>query len=576
MVDVTLIAQQLEKQYPDSNRGQGAAVSPLGDVIVGDIRPVLLALLVGAMLLLLIATVNVANLLLVRSESRRREIALRIALGASAGRLVCQFVTESVALVAAGGALGLVGAYWLMRLLTRLIPADMMARMSYLHDLGLNVRVLIFAGAVSLLASALFSITPVLRLSLSRMRDGLAESGRGSAGTLWRRIGSRLVIVELATAVVLLVSAGLLGKSLYHLLHVNIGFQPDHLATMEVAGPQSRYGKDEQVIALVRQAASRIVSLPGVKSVGFASNIPVTTNSFTTWIRVLGRPWHGEHIEVPKRNVPPDYFPTIGATRLRGRYFNETEDTSKPRVAIINQAFARQHFPGEDPLGKQISYHSDSPVPIEIVGIVEDIKEGPLDTPTPPALYIPFYQSTDNDFDMVVRTTQDERALLPAIAAAIHQIDLDIVTVGGLTMNDKINDSPSAYLHRSSAWLVGGFAALALLLSVVGLYGVVAYSVSQRTCEIGVRMALGAQQGSVYLLIMKEAGGLIAVGIIVGLACSMAATTLIRKLLFGVQSWDAPTLIAVAATLAVSAMIASYLPARRAASVNPVEALRAE
>jgi predicted permease len=408
------------------------------------------------------------------------------------------------------------------------------------------------------------------------MRDGLAESGRGSAGTLWRRIGSRLVIVELATAVVLLVGAGLLGKSLYHLLHVNIGFQPERLATMEVAGPQSRYGKDEQAIALARQAASRIASLPGVKSVGVASNIPVTTNGNTTWVRVLGRPWHGERIDVPERDVTPDYFPTIGATLLRGRYFNETEDKSKPRVAIINQAFARQHFPGEDPLGKQLSHLSDPPVPIEIVGVVEDIKEGPLDIPTPPVLYIPFYQDMDNDFGMVVRTTQDERALLPAMAAAIHQIDPEIATIGGLTMNDKINGSPSAYLHRSSAWLVGGFAALALLLSVVGLYGVVAYSVSQRTREIGVRMALGAQRGSVYLLIMKEAGWLTAVGVVAGLGCSMAAATLIRKLLFGVQSWDASTLIAVAATLTILALIASYLPARRAASVNPVEALRAE
>jgi predicted permease len=345
---------------------------------------------------------------------------------------------------------------------------------------------------------------------------------------------------------------------------------------MEIAAPRSRYVKDEEAIAFQRQIVSRIGSLPGVLSVGVTTNIPVSGNGFTTWFRVLGRPWHGEHNEVPERDVSADYFKTLGAKMLRGRHFNETEDVSKPRVAIINQAMSKQYFPDEDPIGKQLSYLSDPPVPIEIVGIVEDIKEGPLDTPTPSVMYIPFNQSTDNSFGVVVRTSQDERALLPAIAAAIHQIDRDIVTTDELTMNDKINDSPSAYLHRSSAWLVGGFAAVALLLSVVGLYGVIAYSVSQRTREIGVRIALGAERGSVYRLVLKEAGGLTAVGIVVGLGCSIGAATLIRNLLFGVQSWDVSTLIAVAATLVVATLIATYIPARRAASVNPVEALRAE
>lgn len=577
LADVTLIAQQLEKQYPDSNRGQGAAVMALSEVIVGEIRPILLALLGGAGLLLLIATLNVASLLLVRSESRKREIALRSALGASPARLGRQFVTEGVALVAAGGTLGLVSAYWLMRLLTRLIPTDMMAGMSYLHGLGLNVRVLVFAGVISLLAAALFSLTPTLRLSLSQMREGLAESGRGSAGTSWRRLGSKLVVVELATAVVLLVGAGLLGKSLYRLLHVDIGFQPEHLATLQVAAPQSGYANDEQAIALERQIVSRIASLPGVTSVGISANgLPISHNGNTTWFRVLGRPWHGEHNETPQRGVSSDYFTTLGAKLLRGRYFSEAEDSSKPRVVIINQTLARQYFPSEDPIGKQISYLSDPPVPIEIVGVVEDIREGPLDTPIPRVLYFPFNQSTDNYFGVVVRTSQPQGALLPAMASAIHQIDPGIVTSDAVTMSDRINDSPSAYLHRSSAWVVGGFAALALLLSVVGLYGVVAYSVSQRTREIGVRMALGAERGSVYLLILKEASGLTAVGIVVGLGCSVAAATLMRKLLFGVSSWDIPTLIIVAAVLAISTLMASYIPARRAALVNPVEALRAE
>ncbi|HEV8484652.1 MAG TPA: ABC transporter permease, partial [Blastocatellia bacterium] len=577
LAEMTSIAQQLQEQYPDSNRDQGAAVVPLTEVIVGDIRPILLVLLSGAGLLLLIATVNVASLLLVRSESRKREIAVRSALGASRARLVRQFVTEGVVLVAAGSGLGLAFAYWAMQLLARLIPADMKASMTYLDGIGLNVRVFAFACVISLLAAVLFSVTPTLRLSLSESLEGLTEGSRGSAGMLWSRLGSKLVVLELATAVVLLVGAGLLGQSLYLLLNVDIGFQPDHLAMLEITAPRANYGKDDHAIALQRQIVSRLSALPGVKSVGISSNgLPIGHNGNTTWFRVLGRPWHGEHNEVPERDVTPDYFTTLGATLLSGRYFTEPEDISKPRVAIINQALARQHFSGEDPLGKQLTYLSDPPVPIEIVGIVADIKEGPLDTPTPPVLYIPFNQSTDYGFGVLVRTSQPPGPLLPAITAAIREIDRDIVATGVMTMNDRINDSPSAYMHRSSAWLVGGFAVLALLLGVVGLYGVIAYSVSQRTREIGIRMALGAQRSSIYQLVLREAGWLTAFGISLGLVSSLAAATLMRGLLFGVSSWDVPTLAAVAAVLGVSALLASYIPARRAASVNPVEALHAE
>jgi len=577
LTEMTAIAQQLEKQYPDSNRGQGAAVARLTDVMVGNIRPILLVLLIGAGLLLLIATVNVASLLLVRSESRKREIAIRSSLGASPARIVCQFVTEGAALVITGSILGLASASWAMQALTSLIPSDLIGQMPFLHDLGLNVRVLGFAGAISLLTAVLFSITPTLHLSLSAMREGMAEGSRGSAGNTWRRLGSKLVVVELATAMVLLVGAGLLGKSLYRLLRVDIGLQPDHLVILKVAAPDSDYAKDEQAIALERQIMSRIESLPGVTSVGVSHmGLPLDGNGNTIWFRVLGRPWHGEHNEAPERAVSSGYFTTLGAKLLRGRYFTEEEDASKPRVAIINQALAGKYFSSEDPIGKQLSFISVHSPPLEIVGIVEDIKEGPLDIATPPVLYIPFNQSAANDFGIVVRTSQVERLLLPALAAIIHQIDPNVVTYAGATMSGKIHDSQSAYLHRSSAWLVGGFAALALLLGVVGFYGVVAYSVSRRTREIGVRMALGAQRSSVYQLILKEAALLTAVGIIMGLVFSAAATTLMRGLLFEVPSWDMQTLAAVAAVLGIAAVLASYLPARRAASVNPVEALRAE
>jgi macrolide transport system ATP-binding/permease protein len=577
LAEMKSIAQQLEKQYPDSNRGQGAAVAPLTEVMVGNIRPILLVLLIGAGLLLLIATVNVASLLLVRSESRKREFSIRSSLGASRARIVRQFVTEALMLVITGSLLGIATASWAMRILRSLIPADLIGRMPFLQDLGLNVRVLSFAGAISLLTAVLFSITPTLHLSLSAMRDGLAEGSRGSGGNTWRRLGSKLVVGELAIAMVLLVSAGLLGKSLYRLLRVEIGFQSDHLVTMKVAAPDSGYAKDAQAIALERQIMIRIESLPGVTSVGVSHmGLPLDGNGNTIWFRVLGRPWHGEHNEAPERAVSSGYFTTLGAKLLRGRYFAEWEDASKPHVAIINQALAGKYFSGEDPIGKQLSLISLSSPPLEIVGIVEDIKEGPLDISTPPVLYIPFNQDAANDFGLVVRASQAEQSLLPAMEAIIHQIDPDVVSYGGATMSSKIHDSQSAYLHRSSAWLVGGFAALALLLGVVGFYGVVAYSVSRRTREIGVRMALGAQRSSVYQLILREAAWLTALGIMMGLVCSVAAATLMRGLLFEVRSWDVQTLATVASVLGISAVLASYLPARRAASVNPVDALRAE
>jgi len=571
------IADQLARQYPDSNRDQKAFMLPMSEVIVGDIRPILLVLLSGAGLLLLIATVNVASLLLVRSESRRREIAVRGALGASMGRLIRQFVTEGLVLVATGSVLGLAAAYGGMQLFAHLIPKDMMAGMPYLHGLGLNARVLLFGCAISLAAGILFSLTPALRLSHSEMREGLTDGGRGYAGTMWRRFGSNLVVIELSTAMVLLVGAGLLGKSFYRLLHVDIGLQPDHLAMLTVGATSENYKKDEQRIALERQLIGQISALPGVKSAALSTRLPIGDGDGTAGFRIVGRPYHGEHMEVAIRKVSSGYFATIQAQLLRGRYFGEDEDNSKPQVVVINETMAKQYFPGEDPVGKKIAFDIDKPKEyLHIVGIVKDLQEGQLDAAPRGAMYVAYNQGPDNFFSIVARTSQDEESILPAMTSIIRQIDPSIATFGGSTMSERIHDSPSAYLHRSAAWIVGGFAGLALLLGVVGLYGVIAYSVSQRTREIGVRMALGAQRGSVYRLILGEAGWLTIVGIAAGLAVSLAAATLMRKLLFGVQAWDAPTLIAVAVVLALCALLASYLPARRAASVNPVEALRAE
>ena len=576
LADVKAIAAQLEKEYPDSNRGQGAALSPLSEVIVGDVRPILLVLLAGAALLLIIATINVASLVLVRSETRRREIAVRTALGASPSRLIRQFVTEGFLLVAAAAVLGLALASWTMQLLVRLVPAAMVGSMPFLQELGLHPRVLIFAAAIAALAAILFSLTPAMRLTSPEMRQDLAEGSRGSAGTVWRRMGSKLVVLELTTAVVLLVGAGLLGKSLFLLLHVDIGMRPDHLATMLVEAPPKPYADPDPAIALTRRTMNEMAALPGVESVGITSLVPVTTWGNTSWFRIIGKPWHGEHNEVPQRDASPDYFKTLGAKLVRGRYFREDEDGTKPFVVIINQALAKQYFPGEDPIGQHIIFlHMDSK-PMEIVGIVEDIKEGQLDTSNRGAIYTPINQDPGNYFMVVVRTAGNENALLPSMIQTMRKIDPGIATTETSSMSDRINHSFATYLHRSSAWLVGGFAFLALLLSVVGLYGVIAYSVSQRTREIGVRIALGAQRGAVYKMILREAGWLAVAGIGAGLVCAVGAATLMRKMLYGTQTWDVPTLVGVAVVLTVAALAASFIPARRAASVDPVEALRME
>jgi len=571
------IAQQLERQYPDSNRGQGASVMPLSEAIVGDIRPILLVLLAGAGLLLFIACVNVSSLLLVRAESRRREIAVRGALGASRLRLGWQFVTEATALVAVGASLGLLLADGGMKVLQGLISKDMMIGMPYLRGLSLNADVLVFAGCLALLAAILFSITPILHLRFSNMRDGLTEGGRGSAGRLWRRMGANLVVVELATAVVLLTGAGLLGKSFYKLLHIDLGFQTDHLATIDIELPEKEFSKDAQVVAFERDVVDRAGRLPGVQSAAVTNVLPVSCNCDTDWVRFVGRPYNGIHNEVNQREVSPGIFTTLQARLKSGRYFNDGDDATRPNVVIINEAFARKYFPGENPIGQKMGDTELTPKSIqEIVGVVEDFKDAGLDQEQLPAEYQPFSQTPDTYFSLVVRTAQDEQAILPLLATTIHKVNLDAAVEEGTTMTRRINDSQTAYLHRSATWLVGGFAALALVLGVVGQYGVIAYSVSQRTREIGVRMALGAQKSSVYKLVLGEAGRLIGLGVVLGLAGSVGAAMLMGKLLFGVRAWDAGTLAGVAVVLAASAMLASYFPARRAASVNPTEALRAE
>ncbi len=577
LADLSNIAARLAAQYPGTNKGQGASVEPLAELVVGKVRPVLLTLLGGAGLLLLIACVNVASLLLVRAERRRREIAVRGAMGATPARLVRQFVTEGLLLAAAGCGGGVLAAGWLMALLKHVVPKTIADGMPFLRDVGLSEHTVLFAAGVAVMAAALLAAIPVLRMSLRDLHAGLAEGTRGAAGRVWRRLGAHLVVVELAVAVVLLAGAGLLGKSLYRLLHVEMGFDDTHLATAYVMATGPGYAKPEQEMELYREIDRRLMALPGVTSVGISSDLPIQCNCDTDWIRIPGTPFHGEHNEVLEREIDPAYLPTLRAKLVRGRWFTEMDDAQHPRVTIINESLAKKYFPGEDALGKQIGDGGLSPHGMRtIVGVIADIREGALDDPAWPAEYFSIYHSPDTNFSVAVRTAGDERALLPAMVKTLRGIRPDPGVYNEVTMADQANASPSAMLHRFTTWLVGGFAAMALVLCVVGLYGVVAYSVSQRTREIGIRMALGAQRSMVHKLILKEAGWLTGIGLVAGVGCSIGAAVLMRSLLFGVRAWDVPTLGAVAAVLGMFALLASYLPARRAARVNPMEALRAE
>ena len=575
--DMLSIVRQLQRQYPESNRHFGSVnLVPLRDVIVGDVRPILLLLLGGAGLLLLVACVNVSALLVVRSEKRRREIAVRGALGASMARLIRQFAAEGLVLVTIACVLSLISAEWIMRLLIRLIPADMFEGMPFLQGLGLNLHLLALTGSISLLTTVLFSVIPSLYVSPSDMRRGLAEGGRGSTGTMWRRVGAHLVVLELAIAVVLLVGAGLLGRSLYVLLRLDIGFRADHLVSLQTGWPPATYANDRQKIGLARQILDRISTLPGVKSVAVSNATPVDSAWGTASFHVAGRPNHGENNEVLNRQVSSGYFATLQARLLRGRYFGEDEDASKPLVAVANRALANRYFPGEDPVGKQIYYDWAPLSMMQIVGIVDDIKEGPLEGTNMPALYVPYNQNPVAWPVVLVRSPQFEAPSLPGIAAAIRQIDPFISVSRGETLPERISHSPAAYLHRSAAALVGAFAATAFLLSVVGLYGVVAYSVGQRTHEIGIRMALGARRTAVVSMVMKQGMTLAMLGICAGVIAALGLTPLMASLLYGVGPADPLTFLIVLLVLTMVAALSCFVPAWRASKVEPGMALRYE
>lgn len=575
-VMMNVLAANLEKQYPDSNKELRTAVIPLTDVITGQIKPILMVLLAAVGMLLLIACANLANLLLARAATRAKEFAIRSALGAQRWRVIRQLIVEGTVLAVAGTAGGIVVAILATRWMIHTLPGQMLQSMPYLKAAGVEPRILLFAAGLGMLTALLFSLPPALRLSSPVMNHSLKEGGQLSGASSWRRVGSPLVVAEVAISAVLLVGSGLLLKSLYRLLHVDAGFNVSRLTTFNVFPDSKRYDEDHQAIMMHDKVIDALLALPGVSATGTTSTPPVVGGN-TSLFRVVGAPLTPLPYEANSRTIDPGYFSTLQANLKAGRYFNENDSTNTPKVVIINETLAKMAFGNQNPVGKQIVFtYNSQEKPREVVGVVSDVHEGELNVEDKPAIYTPFAQGPDNIFAVVVRSDVDPVSLRHALERAVHQIDAGIVLFQMQTMEDLIAQSPAAVLHRYPAWLVSVFALSALLLGVVGLYGIVSYSVSQRTREVGIRMALGAPRGKVLKLIIGSGARLAAIGIAAGIAGAVLAGYVLRSVLFGVQPWDIATLLIVAVILSAISVLASYVPARRASRLDPMKALHYE
>jgi predicted permease len=569
------LAANLEKQYPDSNKELRTTVVPLGEVITGQIKPILTVLLAAVGMLLLIACANIANLLLARSATRAKEFAIRSALGAQRWRVVRQLLVEGALLGSAGAVSGVVLAIIATRWMLNTLPVRMLQDMPYLKDTGVEPRTLLFAAVLALLAALMFSLAPALRLSSPAASNSLKE-GQLSVVSSWRKVGSSLVVAEVAISAVLLVGSGLLLKSLYRLLHVDAGFNIARVTTFYVFPDSKNYDQDPQAIVLHDKIIDALLTVPGISAAGITSTPPVVGGN-TSLFRVVGSPLTPLPYEANSRTIDPGYFSTLQANLKSGRYFNQGDSANTPKVVVINQTLAKMAFGDQDPVGKQIVFtYSPKEKPREVVGVISDVHEGELDVEGKPAIYTPFAQGPDNIFAVVVRSDLDSSALRVALEQAVHKVDRGIILYQLQTMQDLIAQSPAAVLHRYPAWLVSVFALSALLLAVVGLYGIVSYSVAQRTREIGVRMALGAPRISVLKLILAGGARLAAIGIGAGLAGAVLAGYLLGSILFGVKPWDLATLLLVAAVLSAITTLASYVPARRASRLDPVTALHYE
>ncbi|HET8783521.1 MAG TPA: ABC transporter permease [Pyrinomonadaceae bacterium] len=574
--EMNTIATRLSQQYPDSNTDLGAAVTSLHEHLVGDIRPALLILLGAVGLVLLIACANVANLLLARAAVRQKEIAVRVALGARRWRLIRQFLTESLLLSTIGGVVGLAIAYGGLVLLRAFIPENI----SQARDISIDLKVLGFTLLVSMITGLIFGLAPALQAARFNQTETLKEGGRDSAtGSGGKRIRGLLVMSEVAVSLVLLIGAGLLINSFLRLRNVDPGFRADNLLTMKFVLPQPKYEEFERRSAFYTDLIHRVESLPGVKSAAVTTNLPLYRQGNSIDISIEGQPppAPGKENIVVTRIISPKYFETMTIPLLSGRAFNDQDTATTPRVAVISESMARRYWPGEDPIGKRIGAgRIQRPEDwTQVVGVVKDVRQFELTADSKPQMYLPYRQrGFFPSEDLVVKTDVDPASLASTVRNAVWEIDKDQPVSNIRTMEEILLESIAR--QRFSMLLLAIFAAVALILAAVGIYGVMSYSVAQRTHEIGIRMALGAQTGAVLKLAVSYGLKLVVVGIVIGLIAAFALTRVMSTLLFGVTATDPTTFALISLLLIGVAAVASYIPARRATKVDPIIALRYE
>jgi putative ABC transport system permease protein len=571
--DMGAIAKRLDEQYFQSDYGINLVL--LHDQETGKVRPALLVLLGAVAFVLLIACANVANLLLARAAMREKEVAVRLALGAGRSRIVRQLLTESALLAVVGGGVGLLLAVVGLKALVALSPADI----PRLDQTGIDLRVLGFTLAVSLLTGLIFGLVPALQASRPDLNDSLKDGGRGSTGGIrGMRVRNLLVVSEIALSLVLLVGAGLLIRSFMRLQQFDLGFNPNNLLTMRIQLPGSKYRDGNQVATFYQQLLQRLEAVPGVQSAGAISSVFLDDTPNSTNFSIEGRPVATgvESIEVPFDSVSPSYFRVMGIPLLAGREFDDRDVQGSTPVAIINQTFANRFFPGEDPIGKRYVYGGPAPNNpwITIVGIVGDMRRTGFDRPVRPETFLPEAQEPSNVLTIVTRTASSEASLAGVLRNEVWAIDKDQSVFDIKTMDETLSEMMAQ--RRFNMLLFGIFAAVALILAAVGIYGVISYSVTQRTHEIGIRIALGAAKSNVLSLIVGQAMSLAGIGIVLGMGASLMLTRLMASLLYGVSATDPVTFSAIALLLAGVALVACYLPARRAAKVDPMIALRYE